>query len=289
MATIKYPERFLDPGIQSLQRLKEQLYAMFREGREAEEEAPQAPGPARVDLVPTKGTEGRYIGTLTTSPGGNTKGFVPAKGTEKRYIGEVTVRREPARAGVDRIVEERLRAASTPAELPTPATRRARPTAPLPAREARETPAPPDPRGRRAAPVPIPEARPERADREELPRRERTTPERVSYPRAEPDGYPPADPFADLGYPDSIYPKLGGGGGTTVFVGKVASGTGDTYQVALYPDGSHGDAGDTVEVTIPMIAEDETIDPETWLFGIFLFTDADGNEVYEAQPPVWMS
>jgi hypothetical protein len=69
----------------------------------------------------------------------------------------------------------------------------------------------------------------------------------------------------------------------------VLSGSGDTYSVALYPDGPNAGAGDTVTVTIPVMDPDETIDHDTWLYSIFEFTDEDGNPTYTCQPPVWMA
>ncbi|SIO38074.1 hypothetical protein SAMN05444166_4239 [Singulisphaera sp. GP187] len=89
--------------------------------------------------------------------------------------------------------------------------------------------------------------------------------------------------------PDAPDARPIGGGGTTVFIGKVKSGTGKTYQVNLYPNGPNGDPqSPSVSVEIPTIDPDEQIDPNTWLFGIFQFSDSDGNDIYFAQPTVWM-
>ncbi len=84
---------------------------------------------------------------------------------------------------------------------------------------------------------------------------------------------------------------LGFGGsttGTTTFLGKVVSGTGDTYRVSLYGSGSGEDPTDTVTVTIPEIDPDEEIPVGTWLNPIFQFTN--GTTVtYECQVPIWLS
>lgn len=71
-----------------------------------------------------------------------------------------------------------------------------------------------------------------------------------------------------------------------VFMGKVSSGTGNTYQVVLYPDGPDGDPGDTVTVKIQNIAADETLDPATWLVPVFRLS-AGTADTYYAQPAVW--
>lgn len=80
-----------------------------------------------------------------------------------------------------------------------------------------------------------------------------------------------------------------GGGGSTVFLGQVVSGTGATYQVTLFPNGPTQDAGSTVTVTIPMIDPTDTIAPDTWINPIFQGADTDGNTIYFCQVPVWMA
>jgi hypothetical protein len=79
-------------------------------------------------------------------------------------------------------------------------------------------------------------------------------------------------------------------GGT--LVGRVLSGTGKSYQVALYPKGPTGSPGDTVEVVIPQIDPKETIPRSTWMFGIAKFSvpQPAGPPVttYFYQPAVWM-
>jgi hypothetical protein len=95
-------------------------------------------------------------------------------------------------------------------------------------------------------------------------------------------------PVLDIGNFANSAP--GGSAGSAVFMGKVVSGTGATYQVTLYSSGPTG-AGDApdVSVTIPTIDPSEQIDAGTWLSAIFLFADADGNDIYSCQPPIWMS
>lgn len=82
---------------------------------------------------------------------------------------------------------------------------------------------------------------------------------------------------------------LGGGGGTTTFLGKVVSGTGNTYRVDIYGVGSTGDPTTRVTVIIPEIDPDEEIPVGTWLNPIFQFTPGVGNPTYECQVPIWLS
>jgi hypothetical protein len=102
-------------------------------------------------------------------------------------------------------------------------------------------------------------------------------------------------PVLDIG--DFATPPSGGGtSGTTVFIGKVDSGTGDTYQVFLYQAGPTGQPDSSpVTVTIPMIDPTDTIPSGTWLNPIFQFPapsdqfgDAGTGFIYSCQPPVWM-
>lgn len=74
----------------------------------------------------------------------------------------------------------------------------------------------------------------------------------------------------------------------TSFLGRVVSGTGDTYQVALHGNGSSQAATATVSATVPQIDAAETIPAGTWLAAVHAFTVA-GVTVYEFQPPVWLS
>lgn len=71
----------------------------------------------------------------------------------------------------------------------------------------------------------------------------------------------------------------GGGGGTP---GKVISGSGQTYQVTLYPSGPAGAAGQTVSVTQLDIASDAAIPEDTWT----IVTQSGGS--YYMQVPVWL-
>lgn len=68
--------------------------------------------------------------------------------------------------------------------------------------------------------------------------------------------------------------------------GKVLSGEGDTYQVALYPKGPDGPSQD-VEVRQLMIAEGEIIPEDTWVMVSKLKNEADETE-YFMQVPVWL-
>lgn len=80
---------------------------------------------------------------------------------------------------------------------------------------------------------------------------------------------------------------IGSGGGTTVYIGKVVSGTGDTYEMKLFnPDTTLPDQ--IVEVKILQIDHDETIPANTFVPGVFTYTDKDGNTTFYAQVPVWI-
>lgn len=97
---------------------------------------------------------------------------------------------------------------------------------------------------------------------------------------------PPYKSPMDIG--DFAEPLLDGGS-STIFMGTVTSGTGDTYMVTTYSSGPGGEPDSPdVQVTIPMIDPTDTIAPGTWLACIFQFADSDGNDTYYSQPPVWM-
>jgi hypothetical protein len=88
-------------------------------------------------------------------------------------------------------------------------------------------------------------------------------------------------------------------GGTTTFLGKVVSGTGNTYKVDIYGNGDTQPATmPGVTVTIPQIDSAETIPPGTWLNPIFQFTIPSLDpltgqpitiKVYQCQIPVWLA
>ncbi len=81
-----------------------------------------------------------------------------------------------------------------------------------------------------------------------------------------------------------VYPPEASAAGTTVFLGKVISGTGNTYVVELYGKGSSQAATKTVTATVPQIADEEQIPPDTWIGAVHQFD----NGIYEFQPPVWI-
>lgn len=99
-------------------------------------------------------------------------------------------------------------------------------------------------------------------------------------------GFQPEQPLLDIG--EWGTPPLSTGG-TTVFLGKVDSGRGDTYEVHLYRSGPKGDPDrETVTVTIPQIDPDEEIPKGTWLSGIMRLTRPDGGTIFVCQVPVWL-
>jgi hypothetical protein len=78
-----------------------------------------------------------------------------------------------------------------------------------------------------------------------------------------------------------------GSGATNVFLGKVVGGSGDTYSVEIYANGSGQAATDTVTATVPQIDPDEEIPAETWIDAVHKFGSGD-DATYEFQPPVWI-
>lgn len=104
----------------------------------------------------------------------------------------------------------------------------------------------------------------------------------------------PGDPFAkkyyELRFPvtDWDSPRPTAGGGSNVVMGKVTAsspGTSDgpqTATVTLFPDGSAGQAGGSVQVNVPFLAAKENIPPGTWLVCI------QSGSTYDAQPPIWL-
>ncbi len=85
-----------------------------------------------------------------------------------------------------------------------------------------------------------------------------------------------------------------GGGGS--FLGKVVSGSGDTYQVDLHGNGSGQPATATVTATVPQMAPSAVIPAGTWVGPVYGFAVASlnlnlGQPVsanYEFQCPVWL-
>lgn len=102
--------------------------------------------------------------------------------------------------------------------------------------------------------------------------------------------------YKEMDIGDFANAPAGGGGGTTTFLGKVESGSGDTYKVTLYQNGPKGSPdAQPVDVTVPMIDPSDQIPAGTWIAPIFQFpapADEFGNagtgSVYSCQPPVWM-
>ncbi len=101
----------------------------------------------------------------------------------------------------------------------------------------------------------------------------------------------------------------GGGGGTTVFLARVVSGSGDTYLVDVYGNGAdhattnpspaggavnikNSDSGPPVTATVPQIHPAETLPVGTWISALYQFSNVvDGQTAitFEFQPPVWLA
>lgn len=88
-------------------------------------------------------------------------------------------------------------------------------------------------------------------------------------------------------------PIGGGGSGTSAFLGRVTSGTGDTYQVDLYGDGPDDSPTASVTAKVPQIDDTEEIPPGTWLDCVHQFgkLDQQGQPIftYAFQPPIWLA
>jgi hypothetical protein len=88
----------------------------------------------------------------------------------------------------------------------------------------------------------------------------------------------------------------GHGGGTTVFLARVVSGSGNTYQVNIYGNGSGqpptnplvGETRPPVTATVPQIDPDEQIPAGFWISALYQFTN-NGVTTYEFQPSIWIS
>jgi hypothetical protein len=76
--------------------------------------------------------------------------------------------------------------------------------------------------------------------------------------------------------------------GDNVSLGQVLDGAGDTYTVMLLPNGTTGEPGDVVHVSIPGIAPSEQISPGTYIGPIFHFGNDSGDK-YECIVPVWQA
>ncbi len=72
--------------------------------------------------------------------------------------------------------------------------------------------------------------------------------------------------------------------GHQIWIGVVVSGTGNEYQVDLYPNGMTGSPGSEVTVHIPQIDDSETIPEGTVLGCIHDY----GTGYYECQVPIWL-
>lgn len=84
-------------------------------------------------------------------------------------------------------------------------------------------------------------------------------------------------------------------GGSSVTLGKVVSGSGATYKVALYASGPAQPSTATVTATVPQIAKGEVVPPGTWIAAVVRASVRTTSGVsavigttYSFQPPVWL-
>ena len=75
----------------------------------------------------------------------------------------------------------------------------------------------------------------------------------------------------------------GGGGGGRVMLGQVTSGSGSSYVVTVYPNGTAA-AGESVAATVPQIAADERVPA-----GAFVYVIRNPDGTHEFQPPVYQN
>jgi hypothetical protein len=85
----------------------------------------------------------------------------------------------------------------------------------------------------------------------------------------------------------------GGGGGEegssrAVFLGKVLSGSGNSYLIQLYGRGATQAPTGQVTAYVPQIALGETIPAETWIACVHRVETVGGLAFYEFQPPVFV-
>jgi hypothetical protein len=303
---LRYPERLLQPW-KDLRQFTQELYAMVRSGNE------DVSGGIDVDTPPVKVGEQSFkvqrkaSGELNLVPEAQArhKRDEPSEGPRtfeapprRRREPEGRTRREPA-------IEERLRQASEAPSLPRREERRAREPYETPDRRENIPPKAPEPGRtrkervaeqaqeegrRREAPDSAPSFKDRTVETADSPRRhvELTKFElRPQEPGITRTKFPIVNVSPDVDYPTRQVPT-GGGGGTTIFAGRVTGKSGSKATVTLYPDGSKGKPGDEVEVDIKDLDSSETL-PNGWLFGIFEFTDEDGKTYYEAKPPMWVA
>lgn len=84
-------------------------------------------------------------------------------------------------------------------------------------------------------------------------------------------------------------PVRASGSGTNVFLGKITDGSGSSYTVELYGNGSGQAPTHTVTATVPQIDPTEQIPADTWIAAVHRFVDpVTGAVTYEFQPPIWL-
>lgn len=98
----------------------------------------------------------------------------------------------------------------------------------------------------------------------------------------------------NIPFPDIDSPRPIAGSGSTVLMGKVVSGTGDTYQVDLYTNGPSQpkDTGGSITVKILTIDDNEQLPVDMWITGIAKVSYSNNGistTEYWAQVPVWMA
>lgn len=71
-----------------------------------------------------------------------------------------------------------------------------------------------------------------------------------------------------------------GGGSGGGLLGRVVSGSDDSYQVTLYPNGPDGEVGETVTVIHLATNLEQTIPADEWVVPVLSFTNADGVTSY---------
>jgi hypothetical protein len=257
MFGIPNPQKLLQPW-RNLQHFTEELYAMLADGSGKTPASASAPGPQPAGIGPAnKLARARAPEVTPSRPAAVAKSADtprPAQADSRAERPEPTRRRDRTDASLE------------PERLPQPAIHVAGP--------ARVTV---------ASPLGIPAASLRRVPYSSIPD---GVPEIASHHRQdwitiEPVKFPATDTEWSPGDSPNTHFQL--------FVGQVVSGSGDTYQVQLFSQGPFGGGtNNTVEVKIPTIDPDETIDPGTWLYGIYQFVDPTGLKIYTAQPAVWL-
>jgi len=257
---IDYPQALLQPW-KSLKQFTEELYSMLTE---APAGAPQAAKPVSPAASPLPPTSPQVSGPIAPIPAPPQRRPVPVP-TLAAYQAQV--------ASAAQVAPQVVMQSTTPPAVPSMFS-----PPPTVATASFETMMP--------SPHKIPDIATNSVTENSPAREEKKKLKGWPIPDYKPGKVTPPQKAPDPSSPASLY-----------FGQVVSGGPGPgPYSVNLFCDGptqpaSADAAGDTnpVNVMIQTLASTETLPVNMWLFNIFQFQDSNGNNLYFAQPPVWMS